>query len=149
MWELDHKEGWVLKNWCFLIVELEKILESPLDWKEVKPVNPKGDQPWIIHWKDCCWSWSSNTLATWCEKLTHWKRPWCWERLKAKRKGAAEVRWLESITDSVDMNLSKLWGTVKDRGAWWAAVRGVSKSQTQLSDWTTKGLISKYSYTGG
>ena len=48
MWELDHKEGWVLKNWCFLIVELEKILQSPLDWKEVKPVNPKGNQLWLF-----------------------------------------------------------------------------------------------------
>ena len=55
-----------------------------LDSKEIRPVNPKGNQPWIfIHWKDWCWSWSSNTLITWCEKLTHWKGPWCWEKLKA------------------------------------------------------------------
>ena len=58
MWESDHKEGWVLKNWCFRIVVLEKTLESSLDNKEIKPVNPKGNQYWI-HWKD--WCWSSNT----------------------------------------------------------------------------------------
>ena len=65
MWQLDSKESWVLKNWCFWTVVLEKTLESPLDSKEIQPVNPKGNQSWIfIHWKDWCWSW--NTLATWC-----------------------------------------------------------------------------------
>ena len=86
MWELVHKEGWVPKNWCFWTVVLEKTLESSLNCKEIK-LNPKGNQPWIIHWKDWCWSWSSNTLATWCEELTHWKSPWCWERLKAGGEG--------------------------------------------------------------
>ena len=84
MWESDHKEGWTLKNWCFPIMLLEMILESPLDFKEIKPVNPKGNQPWMnIHWKDWCWNWHSNTLVIWCKEPTHWKRPWCWERLKA------------------------------------------------------------------
>ena len=72
-WELDYKESWVPKNWCFWTVVLEKTLESPLDYKEILNT----------HWKDWCWSWNSNTLATWCEELTHWKRPWCWARLKA------------------------------------------------------------------
>ena len=67
----------------FWIVVLEKTLESPLDCMEIKPVNLKGNQL-SIHWKDWCWSWSSNNLATWCEQLTHWKRPWFWERLKAE-----------------------------------------------------------------
>ena len=71
-WELDHKEDWALKNWCFLIVVVEKTLENPLDFKEIKPVNPKGNHS---HWNDLCWSWSFNTLATWWEELTHWKRP--------------------------------------------------------------------------
>ena len=84
MWELDHKEGWALKNWYFWIVMLE-IFKSPLDCKEIKPVNPKVILN--IHWQDWWWSWSSNTLATWCEKPAHWKRPWCWERLKAKGEG--------------------------------------------------------------
>ena len=80
MWELDHKESWTLKNWCFWIMVWEKTLEIPLDCKETKPVNPKGNQSWIFIG---CWRWSFNTLATWCEEPTHWKRPWCWERLKA------------------------------------------------------------------
>ena len=91
MWELDCKEGWAQKNWCFHNVVLEKTLESPLDCKEIKPVNSKGNQPWIFRtdsgqniWKDWRWSWSSNTWATWSEEPPHWKRPWCWERLKAK-----------------------------------------------------------------
>ena len=81
MQELDHKEDWVLKNWCLWIVVLEKTHESPLDSKEIKPVSPKGILN--IHWKVCCWSWNCNSLAIWWEELTHWKRPWCWERLKA------------------------------------------------------------------
>ena len=88
-----------------------------------------------IHWKDQCWSWSSNTLTMWCKEPTHWKRPWCWGRLKAKRRtGHQRMRWLDKISDSVDMNLSKLWEIVKDREAWHAAVHGVMKTPTQLSN---------------
>ena len=79
MWELDHKESWALKNWCFQPVVLEK---SPLDSKEIKEVNPKGHQS-EYSLERLSWSWSSNNLATWCKELTHWKRPWCWEKLKA------------------------------------------------------------------
>ena len=86
--ELDYKESWTLKNWCFWTVVLEKTLEGPLDYKETQPVHPKGDQSWlVIHWKDWCWSWNSNPLATWCEELTHWKRPWCGEKLKEGGEG--------------------------------------------------------------
>ena len=87
MWELDRKKGWVLKNWYFSIVLLEKTLDSTLDCKEVQPINPKGNQPWIFIGRNDAGSWNSNTLVTWCKKLTHWKRPWCWESLRAGGEG--------------------------------------------------------------
>ena len=69
---------------CFWTVVLEKTLKSPLDSKEIQPVNSKKKSVLNIRWKEWCWSWNCNILATWCEELTHWKRSWCWEWLKAE-----------------------------------------------------------------
>ena len=89
MWELDYKESWALKNWCFWTVVLDKTLESPLYCKEIKPVNPKGNQL-NIHWKNWCWSWNCNTLATWGEELTFWKDPDARKDWRQEEKGTIE-----------------------------------------------------------
>ena len=75
MWKLDCEESWALKNWCFWTVVLEKTLESPLDSEEIQPVSILKKISPEYSWKDWCWSWNSNTLATSCEELTHWKDP--------------------------------------------------------------------------
>ena len=90
-----------------------------------------------IHWKDCCWSWSSNTLAMWCEELTHWKRLMLGKIEGRRRREQQRLRCLDGVTDSVDLSLSKLQEIVKDRGAGSAAVHGVTKAQTPFRDWTT------------
>ena len=89
-----------------------------------------------VHWKDWCWSWNSNTLATWCKELTHWKRPWCWERLRAGGEGDDREwgGWMASPTQQTWVWVNS--ELVMDREAWHSAVLGVAKSWTWLSDWT-------------
>ena len=117
MWELDHKEGWALKNWCFWTTVLEKTLESSLESKEIKPVNPKGNQPWIFIGKtdteaEAPIRWSPDR-----EKPTCWKRPWCWERLKAEREEGDRGwdGWMESQIQGTWTwaNSRRWWGTGK------------------------------------
>ena len=105
MWDLDHKEGWMLKNWCFWIVVPKKTLESPPESMEVKPVNPKKNKKIILntHCKDWCWNWSSNILATWCKQLTHWKRLMLEKTKGRRRKGRQDemVGWHHQLNEHV------------------------------------------------
>ena len=144
MWELDQKEGWGLKDWCFWTVVLEKTLENALDWK-IKPVNPKGNKPWIFiertdaevslqYFGHLMWRADSLEKTLMIEKNEDTRRRE-WQRM----------RCLDGITDPMDMNLSKLWEMVKDKKSWCAAVHRDAKGQTWLSDWTTRAHISPLS----
>ena len=118
MWELDQKEGWALKNWCFWSVVLKKTLKSPLDNKEVTSQSSRKSTL-NMHCKDWCWSLSSNPLATWCKELTHLKRLWCWEGLGA---GEGDDRgwdgWMASLTRWT-------WVWVDSRSWWWTGRPGM------------------------
>ena len=137
MWELEHKEGWVPKNWCFWTVVLEKTLKSSLDSKEIKLVNPKGDQPWLFIIRNDA---KAETQILWPPdvKSQHIGRgPDAGKVWGHEEKGIQGMRWLDGITDSMDMNLSKVRGVMNGRGAWHASVHGISKSWRWLSDWVT------------
>ena len=135
MWELDYKESWALKNWCFWTVVLEKTLESPLDCKEIQPVHSE-DQPWDFFGRHDA---KAETPVLWPPRAKNWligKDPDA-GKIEGKRwKGWQRMRWLDATTDSVDMGLGGLLELVMDREAWRAEIHGVTKSRTRLRDWT-------------
>ena len=127
MWELDHKEDWVLKNWCFRTVVLEKNFESPLVCKEIKPVNPKRYQPWIFFGRTDAKSEAPMLWPPDVKSQLVGKDPDAGKDWRQKEKGEIEDERLDSIINSVVINLSKLWKIVEDRGTWRAAVHGVPR----------------------
>ena len=113
MWKLNHKEGLASKNWCFWTVVLEKALESPLDCKEIKPVNPKGNQPWIFNGRTDAKAEAPVLWPPDGKEPSHWKRPWCWERLKAK--GEEGGRWREGSKLTCGEMTQLVWGILLSR----------------------------------
>ena len=141
-------------TWYFSIVMLEKTRESPLGWKESQPIHPKGNHSWISI-RDWCWSWNSNNLATWCKELTQWKRPWCWERLKAGGEGddrgwdgwiASSTQWTWVGDGQGGLVNCSLWGHKESDTAeqlnwidflgfsWWLSVKESSCSAGAAGD---------------
>ena len=135
MWELDYKESWVPKNWCFWTVVLQKTLESPLDCKEIQPVHPKGNRP-EYSLEGLMLKLKLQYLATWCEELTLLKRPWCWERLKVRREGddGGWDGWMASPTQWT-------WVWASSRNWWRTGKPGMLQSiesRRVIHDWATE-----------
>jgi len=142
---LDYKESWAPKNWCFWTVVLEKTLESPLDCKEIKAVNCKGNQSWIFIGKIDA---EAETPILRPLDGMNWligKDPDAGKDSRQEEKGTTEDEILDGITDSMDMSLSKLQELVMDRGFRRAADHEVAKIGTQLSDWTELNWVWKVS----
>ena len=132
-WIIKKAESWRIR--CFWTAMLEKTLESPSDCMEIKLVHPKGNQSWVENGRNWCSNWNSSNLATWCNELTHWKRPWCWEILKAGEEG--DRRWDDWMASPIQW----AWVWASSGSWWWTGRPGVLQSmglQRVWHDWAAE-----------